>query len=84
MSTTQPFLARGYNGFEAEEDEFVAHSLSTNRNDNAGPAPTDAAWATAFKINVAITLLSVRGLRDGSRWVERITCGNSCVGCCAP
>lgn len=62
MSEGQGFLA-GESGrlLEANDDDDASLWLSTPPGDQRGPlpAPTDNVWAVAFKINVAIAVVSV-------------------------
>lgn len=56
MSAKRPLLSPEY--ASGDDDAFAPRRLTVG-GDNTVPAPTDAAWAVAFKLNVAITLLSV-------------------------
>lgn len=61
MAEHQSFLLRDDDGFE-KNDEFTEPLRPQTRDDIQDAPPSahmDRAWAIAFKINVAVTLISV-------------------------
>lgn len=63
MSEGQGFLAREDGRLlEVYDDDAASLWISTPPGGQRGPlpAPTDNVWAVAFKINVAVTAVSVR------------------------
>lgn len=56
MSAKRPLLSPEPAG---DEDAFAPTRVTAGYA-NTAPVATDTAWAVAFKVNVAITLLSVR------------------------
>lgn len=64
---SKPFLSsqEQWAANDNDDNDYASKRLGSSSNNNnntaaADPPPTDVAWAVAFKINVAITVLSVR------------------------
>ncbi|CAM9643374.1 unnamed protein product [Pylaiella littoralis] len=78
MSTEHSKSLLSPQGRPADDDDFayVSNRLGSSSYNNtvaADPPPTDAAWGLAFKINVAITLVSA--LYFGGSWLHALNSG---------